>query len=90
MVLESPSEMAFHMFLLSSTIFSLPSHPMITRVKVGIFKPKSFVSKSQYPLASPFFFSFVFDLASVNQALCDPNWKDAMNLQPTKKIIPGS
>lgn len=49
---------------------SVPCHPMITRSKVGVFKPKS----------------FLFNLSStkpttVQQALSHPGWKQAMDFE---------
>ena len=50
---------------------SQPSHPMITRAKSGIFKPKNFaVSKPIYELhATPL---------SISKAIADVDWRKAM------------
>lgn len=50
----------------------LSTHPMVTRAKVGIFKPKFLV------------YSYVLEekeLATVSQALSDPKWKAAMQAE---------
>ena len=46
-----------------------PSHPMITRAKAGIFKPKVFNIEKALSLDTP---------SSVTEALNDQNWKLAM------------
>ncbi|KAH9715865.1 retrovirus-related pol polyprotein from transposon RE1 [Citrus sinensis] len=47
---------------------SLPSHPMITRAKAGIFKPKSYLAATEN-----------LEPTSVKSALHDPKWFHAMN-----------
>ena len=47
---------------------SLPSHPMITRAKAGIFKPKSYLAAIEN-----------LEPASVKSALHDPKWFHATN-----------
>ena len=46
-----------------------PSHPMITRAKAGIFKPKAYNTKKALSLETP---------SNVAEALSDNNWKLAM------------
>uniref|UniRef100_A0A803PEH4 Integrase catalytic domain-containing protein n=1 Tax=Cannabis sativa TaxID=3483 RepID=A0A803PEH4_CANSA len=52
----------------------LPSHPMITRGKVGIFKPRTFVSQMQSE-------STITEPVSVVEAIKHPGWFKAMNLE---------
>ncbi|KAH9667511.1 retrovirus-related pol polyprotein from transposon RE1 [Citrus sinensis] len=47
---------------------SLPSHPMITRAKAGIFKPKSYLAATEN-----------LEPTSVKSALHDPKWFHAVN-----------
>ncbi|KAH9802307.1 hypothetical protein KPL71_001337 [Citrus sinensis] len=47
-----------------------PSHPMITRAKAGIFKPKTYNIEKALSLETP---------SSVVEALSDKNWKLAMH-----------
>lgn len=66
--IPSPSISAISVQLPTS---SLPSssnvHPMITRGKLGIFKPKSYiVALAEFNVKEP---------STVNQALQDPSWK---------------
>lgn len=48
---------------------TVPSHPMTTRAKAGVFKPKSFLV-----YAVPF---------TVKKALADPKWLEAMQAEYT-------
>ncbi|KAH9698856.1 retrovirus-related pol polyprotein from transposon RE1 [Citrus sinensis] len=49
---------------------SLPNHPMITRAKAGIFKPKAFLTSHNS-----------LEPSTVDEALSDPKWKTAMQLE---------
>ena len=49
-----------------------PSHPMITRAKNGIFKPKQFLNMS-------FLCETLLESTTIADALSHPKWKQAMN-----------
>ena len=53
------------------------THPMVTRSKAGIYKPKLF-NVLKHPLIV---FSALAEPLSIKQALCDPNWKKAMDAE---------
>ena len=53
------------------------THPMVTRSKAGIYKPK-FFNVLKHPLIV---FSALAEPLSIKQALSDPNWKKAMDAE---------
>lgn len=56
----------------------LSIHPKITRAKAGVLKPKISVATTKYPLPLPAF-SYIPKLTSVEQALSNPKWKEAID-----------